>query len=218
MSTKNRIRTTAIEQFNAHGFHQVTILDLARACGMSRGNLAYHYKTKIYLLNDLIVKMIEEVRVIQSERRDYPAFSNLALDIRSYKMLQDKYRFLFRDSSVLEHKHVRRILNIWSELVIKRNKEAFAFGLSVGNVQPEVFDGMYHQLAINTWMITFYWVSQQSVRHVEDAETAEKMVWSMIFPHFTDQGRAAFESFYGKRYISEMGQAIQASDPARLLF
>lgn len=208
-STKARILEVSIEQFNEKGFHQVTLADIAKSCLMSRGNLAYHYKAKINLLNDLVVRMVNEVREIQSNRKDYPAFSNLQLDVNSCRILQGRYKFMFRDSSVLEHKHIKKVLSIWSEVSIKRNKEAFAFGVSIGNLKPELFPGLYSQLAVNAWMVTFYWVAQESVRKVGALEEAEKMVWSTIIPHFTEKGLAVFKEFYGDQFLKEMGAPIE---------
>ncbi len=218
MKTKKRILSTSIEQFNTHGYHQITLADIAKACEMSRGNLAYHYKNKIHILNDLVVRMVSEVRAIQDQRKDFPAFSNLSLDVRTCRILQDRYRFIFRDSSVLEHKHIRHVMKIWSEVSITRNKEAFAFGVSIGNLKPELFDGMYAQLAVNAWLVAYYWVSQETVRKVGSKEEAEKMIWSTIIPHFTDKGMQAFIQYYGKSYLQNIGRPINKEVKQNLLF
>ncbi len=218
MNTRQRILSISIDQFNELGFHQVTLADIAKACEMSRGNLAYHYKNKIHILNDLVVRMVKEVRAIQDQRQGFPAFTNLTLDVRTCRILQGRYKFIFRDSSVLEHKHIRRVMNIWSEVSILRNNEAFAFGVAIGNLKPELFNGMYAQLSINAWMVAYYWVSQQSVRQVKKGEEAEKMIWATIIPHFTEKGLLAFEEFYGKAYLKKMGKPIHALVKPNLLF
>jgi AcrR family transcriptional regulator len=218
MNTKQRILSISIDQFNDLGYHQVTLADIAKACEMSRGNLAYHYKNKVHILNDLVVRMVKEVRAIQDQRKGFPAFTNLTLDVRTCRILQRRYKFIFRDSSVLEHKHIRRVMNIWSEVSILRNNEAFAFGVSIGNLKPELFNGMYAQLSINAWMVAYYWVSQQSVREVKKTEEAEKMIWATIIPHFTEKGLLAFEEFYGKAYLTKMGKPINKLVKPNLLF
>jgi len=218
MTTKNRILTVSIQQFNLLGYHQVTLADIAKACDMSRGNLAYHYKNKVHILNDLVVRMVTEVRTIQDQRKGFPAFTNLTLDVRTCRILQGRYKFIFRDSSVLEHKHIRRVMNIWSEVSIQRNNEAFAFGVSIGNLRPELFNGMYAQLSINAWMVAYYWVSQETVRDIKKGEEAEKMIWATIIPHFTDKGLRAFEAYYGKSYMSKMGKPINKVVKQNLLF
>jgi len=218
MQRKDRILEKAIEVFNDRGYHAVTLTDVAHACEMSRGNLAYHFKYKKHILNDLIIKMVHEVRRIQLGRKDYPAFSNLSLDVRTCGTLQDKYRFIFRDSSVLEHNSIKRVMKIWSEISITRNLEAFAFGVEIGTMKPEPFGGLYHQLSVNAWMVAYYWVAQQSVRAVANYEEAEKMVWSTVIPHFTEKGLAAFQNIYGEDYFDQGGIPVAALQKEIQLF
>lgn len=218
MLTKDRILQTAVSLFNEKGYHAMTLTDVAHACEMSRGNLAYHYKYKEHILNDLVVRMVKEVRLLQNQRKEYPAFSNLSLDIRTCGILQERYKFIFRDTSVLEHKSVKKVMRIWSAIAIRQNKEAFAFGVDIGNMKEEAFDGLYAQLAVNAWMIAYYWVAQQSIRFVQDNEQAEKMVWATIIPHFTEKGLNSFKEYYGEKYLEDMGEPIQTHMNLKELF
>ena len=218
MLTKDRILQTAVAHFNQRGYHSMTLTDIAHSCEMSRGNLAYHYKNKDHILNDLVVRMVREVRELQNQRKDFPAFSNLSLDVRTCGILQERYRFIFRDTSVLEHNTVKRVMKIWSEVSIRRNREAFGFGVDIGNMKPELFDGLYSQLAVNAWMVAYYWVAQQSIRIVDHQEEAEKMIWSTVIPHFTTKGMNSFEQFYGPNYLKQMGKPIEEYIDLKQLF
>jgi AcrR family transcriptional regulator len=57
--TKRRILDTARTLFNEHGLHRVGVRDIARAVGMSPGNLAYHYATKDDLVSALVLELHE---------------------------------------------------------------------------------------------------------------------------------------------------------------
>jgi len=210
MQKKNKILDVCVQAFNNRGYHACTISDLAQACNMSRGNFAYHYKYKKHILNDLVIRMVREVQEIQIKRKNYPAFSNLSLDVKTCGILQDRYQFIFRDMSVLEHTSVQRVMKIWSEISIKRNMEAFLFAIDNGNMKPEPFKGMYYQLAVNAWMVAYYWLAQKSVRTVGKYEQAERMVWSTIMPHFTEKGLNAFHQFYGKTYLERKGAPLES--------
>ena len=63
-------------------------------------------------------------------------------------------------------------------------------------------------LSVNAWLITYYWVAQQSVRAV-GRENPEKMVWSTIYPHFTEKGMIAFNEYYGDNFLSQPGVSIK---------
>ena len=53
MSTRDRIIDTAIQQFNKRGYELVTLAELAEILGISRGNLAYHFKEKDLILDEI---------------------------------------------------------------------------------------------------------------------------------------------------------------------
>ncbi len=209
MKTRERILAAIIDAFNVKGYHAYSLTDLAGICNMSRGNLAYHYKNKEAILDDISVMMTRDIKRFQKRRKDYIAFYNLSLDIRTCRSLQKWYPFVFRDMSVLEHGSIKDVLTHWSKEVIKSNLNAFAYGLEVDNIHPEPYDGLYYQLAVNAWLITYYWIAQKEVRELHSEEETERMVWSTIIPHFTDKGLKEFLEFYGEDSKVKFGIPIQ---------
>jgi AcrR family transcriptional regulator len=57
--TRRRILATARALFNERGLHRVGVRDIARATGMSPGNLAYHFPTKDALVSALVLDLVE---------------------------------------------------------------------------------------------------------------------------------------------------------------
>lgn len=201
MNTKKRILKQSRLLFNKNGFYNITIAEIASACAMSRGNLTYHYKTKDAILADIGTEISQEISQFQEERKNYPAFSNLNLDIKICRQLQATYPFVFRDMNVLDNEHINKVMKSWSESSILQNQAAFSFGLEIGNLKEESMNGLYYQLAVNTWLVTFYWISQSSVREIQELESVERMVWTIIYPHFTEKGREAFHGYFGADYF-----------------
>jgi len=208
LKKRDLIIAQVLTAFNEKGYHAHSLTDLAEICGMSRGNLAYHYKYKEDILDDLSVKMIKDIKRYQKRRLDYPAFYNLSLDIRTLRSLQRWYPFVFRDMSVLEHTSIKDVMSQWTKEVIKRNLKTFAYGIEIGNVKPEPYEGLYYQLSLNAWLLTYYWVAQESVREI-GKEEAEVTVWSTIYPHFTEKGMNEFLDYYGDDFLSKSGISIQ---------
>jgi len=208
MKTRERIMYAVVDAFNDKGYHAYSLTDLAHLCKMSRGNLAYHYKYKEDILDDISVKMIKDIKRYQKRRVDFPAFYNLSLDIRTLRSLQKWYPFVFRDMSVLEHTSIKDVMANWTKEVIKRNLKTFAYGIEIGNVKPEPYEGLYYQLSVNAWLLTYYWVAQESVREI-GKEEAEGTVWSTIYPHFTEKGMKEFTDYYGTNFLSKSGISIQ---------
>jgi len=209
LKKRDLIIAQVLTAFNEKGYHAHSLTDLAEICGMSRGNLAYHYKYKEDILDDLSVKMIKDIKRYQKRRLDYPAFYNLSLDIRTLRSLQRWYPFVFRDMSVLEHTSIKDVMSQWTKEVIKRNLKTFAYGIEIGNVKPEPYEGLYYQLSLNAWLLTYYWVAQESVREI-GKEEAEVTVWSTIYPHFTEKGMNEFLDYYGDDFLSKSGISIQS--------
>lgn len=218
MQTKQRILHKAISLFNQKGFHALTISDIAQHCEMSRGNLAYHFKNKQKIVEEVAEGMLTDIAQIQEARKNYPAFSNLSLDVRTCGILQKKYPFVFRDMSVLEHKPIKKVMKDWSATTIQTNLQAFAFAIEIGNMKTELYKGLYYQLALNAWLVTYYWVAQKAVRKVAKTEEAEKMIWSSIIPHFTPKGLKAFQDFYGKEYLENLGEPLEVHINENKLF
>jgi len=208
MKTRARIITTVIKAFNEKAYHTFSLTELAHKCKMSRGNLAYHYKDKEAILDDISMRMSRDIERFQQRRKDFPAFYNLSLDIRICRYLQEQYTFIFRDMSILEHQSIKQVMNTWSKKVLKSNLDAFSYGIKVGNVKPEPYDGLYYQLSLNAWLLTYYWVAQEAVREI-GKEEAEVTVWSTIYPHFTEKGMKAFTEYYGQDFLSKSGIPIQ---------
>lgn len=207
MKKRELILTQVAEAFNSKGYHAYSLSDLAELCGMSRGNLAYHYKYKEDILDDISVKMSKTIKRYQNKRVDFPAFYNLSLDIRTCRSLQRSFPFVFRDMSVLEHNSIKVVMSSWTKEVIKRNLNTFAYGIDIGNVKPEPYEGLYYQLSLNAWLLTYYWVAQESVREI-GKEVVEVTVWSTIYPHFTEKGMKEFLDHYGEDFLSKSGISI----------
>ena len=56
-NNKEKIITKAKELFNSEGYQNVSLRDIAAACGISPGNLTYHFKKK----EDLILAVMENI-------------------------------------------------------------------------------------------------------------------------------------------------------------
>ena len=72
--TRRRILDTARSLFNQHGVHRVGVRDVARAAGISAGNLAYHFPTKDDLVRALVLEL-HELNASTVFARLPPAFS-----------------------------------------------------------------------------------------------------------------------------------------------
>jgi len=130
MSRKEAILETARELFNKMGTQSSTTNHIAKAMGISPGNLHYHYKNREEIVRLLYIKMRSETKLPVDELP-----KSLAVLHEHEKLLiaiQWKYRFFFkemlslftRDSELEELyikdniAHRRRIRQVMNNLII----------------------------------------------------------------------------------------------------
>jgi AcrR family transcriptional regulator len=209
MNTKEKIIESAKEMFNHEGFGAITLQDIALKIGMSRGNLRYHFKDKDELLKGIAEQMWEKIQKERNKSRNLPSFANLHNEVQLYYKIQKEYAFIFLDTHVLNHSLIKKQFRELTTQTIEDNKAALAFAIETGNLKEESIAGTYHNIAFITWMLTFYWLSQQIIRGEKTKEDGEKLIWSMLIPHFTDKGVAVFKSFFGEEYYNSLGEPFQ---------
>lgn len=92
---------------------------------------------------------------------------------------------------------------------IDDNKAIMAFSIQMGNMNKESFPGQYHNLAMISWMLTYFWLPQQVFRGEKNKQDGQKMIWTILLPHFTDKGMKRFKAFFGKEYLDKMGPPFE---------
>lgn len=204
--TKGRIIKEAIHAFNNAGFAAVTLFELAQSLGISRGNLTYHFKSKDDLLLAIADELWDKIKAERQKSRQLPSFENLHNEVQLYYRIQKEYAFIFLDTHVVNHPNIKEQFRQMMLESIEDNRAAIAFSVQLGNLKPEAIPGTYNNIAHITWMLSYYWLPQQKMRGLAAKEDGEKMIWSILIPHFTKKGLKSFEAFFGKKYLSELGQ------------
>ena len=218
VSRKEEILSTAIKLFNKDGFGAVSLYDIAKEMTISRGNLTYHFKTKEDILKALVVKMWEEIMTTLSVSTSLPSFKNLHIQTESYIACQRKYAFVFLDHQVLKHPIIEKKFKELTKQGIEANKMAIAFAIANGNFKPEPFNGAYNNLAFLVWNIGSIWTVQQINSGEMSIENLEILMWSIIYPHFTEKGRQAFYTFFGDDIMDKLGQPFDTNVQNFILF
>jgi len=147
-------------------------------------------------------KIIQE----RNKSRQLPSFENLHNEVQLYQKIQKQYAFIFNDNHVMRHPLLKRKFRDMIEQTVKDNKAAIAFAIAGGNMKPEPFKGIYHNIALNTWMTAFFWLTQKTIRGEKKSEDAEAIIWSMLIPHFTEKGIKTFKLFFGEDYLDNLGE------------
>lgn len=209
MTTKEKIAQKATRLFNKSGFSAVNLLELAKQLGISRGNLTYHFKSKDDLLAHIADEMWEKMSRHREETKKLPSFENLHLEAKLIYSIQQEYAFIFLDRHVLNHPKLKKRFREMAARGIEDNKAIMAFSIEMGNLKKESFPGQYHNLAFISWMLIYFWLPQQVIRGEKCKDDGQKLIWTILLPHFTAKGLKRFKSFFGKDYVDNLGPAFE---------
>jgi AcrR family transcriptional regulator len=204
--TKQKIIDAAVKMFNQQGYAAVSLHELAQHIGMSRGNLAYHFKTKEELLKAISQQLWDGIRKEREKSRQLPSFENLHNEVQIYYRFQKRYAFIFLDTHVLKHPAVKSSFREMTRQTLLDFQAAIAFSIKSGNMKPETVPGIYNNLALSTWMLAFFWSAQQIIRGEQKAMDGEKIIWSNLWPHLTEKGQLSFKKFFGEDYVKQLGE------------
>ena len=212
MNTKLKIITAAKKLFNKNGYQSVSLFSLAKELKMSRGNITYHFKRKENLLESISNEMWERLEKERSITRSYPSFENLHKEALYTYKLQKEYSFIFLDTHVLRHPLLQKKFRQMTNKAIVDNKATIAYSINMGNMRPESIPGIYDHIAKVVWMIGFFWMTQKIIRGDRKKEDAQKVIWSLLIPHFTDKGVVRFKSYFGEDYFNTLGNTFNLEE------
>lgn len=211
VDTKHTILSVATDLFNLEGFGKVSMNEIAKSAGLSRGNLAYHFKDKDTLLGAIVDKMWQKLNEKREKSLIFPSFKNLEEEFSTFYEIQKEYAFIFLDSHVLKHPSIQPKVKAAAKKSIRDHKTFLAYSIQIGNLKPEPFKGLYNQLSFLAWMVSFYWLPQQIVRGDFSKEAYKKMIWSFLLPHFTEKGLKSFTKYIGKDVLDTIGEPFESS-------
>ena len=196
LSTKDKIKSAALELFNSGDTLTVTTNHIAKQAKLSPGNLYYHYKNKEEIIKDIYIDM-------SSEFESYNSFelilsSENPLEILSmmydkYGELFWKYKFLVRDISTL--------LAMYPDLkniFLERQEKRFLQIQSVLKylVNLDIIDIPKDEIPLRAklnWFISSYWQIFTSISGEVTKESIKEtkyIVFNMqLFPYLTAKGK-----------------------------
>ena len=206
MNTKFKIIKEAISLFNKEGYNAVSMQELAQKLSMSRGNLTYHFRDKDTLLKVIAEQMWAKMELERQRTRKLPSFENIHNEVLLHYKIQKQFAFIFIDPHVLKHPIIKKQFREMTQEVLQDFKEGMAFAIKLGNMKEEEIPGTYYNIAFISWMLSFFWLSQQIIRGKKTGDDGEKMVWSILLQHFTSKGIRSFKNFFGEDYYRNLGK------------
>lgn len=196
--TKSKIKDVALKLFNRDGFANVRLQHISDVCGLSLGNIGYHYRTKNDILYALFSDFMEEQKLLLAEFRVLPLFEDFNRFLISNFELQQRYVFFYKDALDLTRlyenisKQYKEHLK-WQELQLQ--------GMLVFNEARRALDSNGNKYftdkmaSLLVWA-SESWISRQAVIGAEEFDRSSylEMVWFLLKPYFTPIGEEEFEN------------------------
>src|SRR3569833_497644 len=100
-ATQLRILQTALELFNEHGTAAVSSIRIAERCGISKGNLQYHFRNKRDIIFAVFQQAIQEMDAGWYRDHLAPTLEHMAaMYVRQIQLIL-MYRFFYREMADL---------------------------------------------------------------------------------------------------------------------
>jgi len=99
--TKINILQQAVDLFNEHGTAAISMSALAEACGISAGNLQYHYRNKEAVIRAIYELMYADWQQIYIGMDETFNIETLRIILKKNFDLTWKYRFFYREYAAL---------------------------------------------------------------------------------------------------------------------
>jgi len=208
MTTRERILETALALFNERGTRAVSTNHIAEACGISPGNLYYHFRNKEEIIRRIFEQMtrigVEEYRAINDNRPPETAAAVTAM-LDTFVMVQRfnwRYRFFKRELTALIQADplladdFKEVHASHRHMVSDSIDRSIAEGFIVSMDEPE------RSLFVEElWLIILFWLNYLEVggETVDDAtlERGNAVLFSAIRPRLTAQAQAYISGLSG---------------------
>lgn len=196
MTTREKIIQESVYLFNERGISPVTLRDIADRVGISIGNLAYHFKNKDFIIEEIFSIMEIERQKRLSEVQMIPSFDNANRQTLAILKISYKYRFFYLDTLDILRAYpaIAKLHKKQVEDSINYVQAILDYSVGSGNMKPEPYTGCYRRLSETVWSIMQFWLMSEAIRGIKkhSANEARITLWSLVEPHLTEKGRKNF--------------------------
>lgn len=194
MSTKQKIFEASVRAFNEYGVSGVRLQQIADECGISVGNLAYHFKNKEAIVGFVYDQLFQEFSMILSEYLLDETFLGVDQNLTKYYPFFKDYSFFFTEIFEIDRNYPD--INVkWHQLINKllaQLKSRINYDIMRGAIVAQS-DEMNDLLANNIWMSIVFWMPQRTLRGLSvEPKLFKEAVWSQITPYLTQKGQVEF--------------------------
>lgn len=181
--------------FNKFGFVNVRLQYIADEVGISTGNLAYHFKTKDEIIEQLYTQFREVQQQLHADLRAVPIFVNIDYHIENTFELQKQYSFFYTDAIevIRAYPSIKKAYREHIQWQAFQLEHMVQFNISRGALfLPEAPDSP--SLLANRYLLCMeQWLNFERLKGQElsaiQSSSFKESIWGILTPYFTQAGK-----------------------------
>lgn len=158
VSTKERILEAALELFTRDGATEVTTHQIAAACGISAGNLYYHFRNKEEIIRALFAQALQRHEAQKASQPASGEFGDREVALQFLRDFNWRYRFFKRELPALLRRdpQLRAEFLAFQKQHLEELRKSFGAGAAQGVLRPlsEKDSGMLVEVI---WLVSLCW-------------------------------------------------------------
>lgn len=189
---KSKILETAKQLFNERGFNEVSLADIAGVLGISKGNLAYHFKKKEEIVEAILAEIPDDP--FPTTPGDLQELNEFFLHIQT---VVQEYAFYFwhytqlAQVSIEIHEKQRAIYQNNANKLLQTLEALLATGMIRQAEYPEEYRRLVDTLLLsNVFWLPFCNLKQEPVSDLR----FQRQAWSILYPVLTEQGKRELQN------------------------
>lgn len=184
--TKTHILQKAVELFNENGTAGISMNALAEVCGISAGNLQYHYRNKDELIRTILEDMFRDYDAIYPPTNQAFTLDTLRSMMRINFDISWKYRFFFRElGALLRNDEI--LAERFREIQQKRlqdQENIFKTFMSNSKKKSSLSEEELRNVALIGWVLGNTWLSYVESTGQEISETVFQQAVEVMVQHY----------------------------------
>ncbi len=195
LTTKQRILKISEKLFFEQGIANVRLQQIADHSGISIGNLAYHFKNKEVIVEEVYNELLKELSDLHSGKINYQGLKNFDDYFSTIYNFQNENGFYLNNFWEIERTYPR-IKKVWQKLndkMLRQLSKRILENVESGDlVKPDLDDG--YDLLANALLLTLnYRIPQQILRSKPVREIYfKKSLWNLLYPYLTAKGKKEY--------------------------
>lgn len=199
MKTKERILLTSIDLFNRQGVGPITTNHIAKAMGISPGNLYFHYDNKEEILQELFRRMCRDTYAIWKPRRTKNKSAVQVID-ENFELYW-KYRFFHREMYALRRRdpelatmwrdHISKMMKLMVILYRHWVREGYMLEIKDSSAMLYVLESL---LAMATTFLQFFESAEKQPGR-KSIERGKRHLARLLLPYASGEAKDEFEKF-----------------------